>query len=104
MDSKAQQDNSNMQIQSPGTEVGQHHREAIRENELRRICLCVEIGFELLSERGNSGRCTNVFRKRIPNSGSIKGETETKLLSGLVDFRLKFWYIKEIGNTTHILP
>ena len=44
MDSKAQQDNSNMQIQSPGTEIGQHHGEAIRENELRRICLCVEIG------------------------------------------------------------
>ena len=42
-----QQDNSNMQIQSPGTEVGRHHREAIRENELRRISLCVEIGFEL---------------------------------------------------------
>ena len=43
VDSKAQQDNSNMQIQSPGTEIGQHHGEAIRENELRRICLCVEI-------------------------------------------------------------
>ena len=88
-----------MQIQSPGREVGRHHREAIRENELRRISLCIEIGFELLSAIGNSGRCTNVFRKGIPNSGSIKGETETKLLSGLVNFRLKFWYIKEIGNT-----
>ena len=55
MDSKAQQDNSNKQIQSPGTEVGQHHGEAIRENELRRISLCIEIGFELLSKRGNSG-------------------------------------------------
>ena len=50
-----QQDNSNMQIQSPGAEIGQHHGEAIRENNLRRICLCVEIGFELLSKRGNSG-------------------------------------------------
>ena len=29
--------------------------EAIRENELRRISLCVEIGFESLSKRGNSG-------------------------------------------------
>ena len=48
MDSNEQQDNSNMQIQSPETEIGQHHREAIRENELRRICLCVEKGFELL--------------------------------------------------------
>ena len=55
VDSKAQQDNSNMQIQSPGTEIGQHHGEAIRENELRRICLCIEIGFELLSKKGNSG-------------------------------------------------
>ena len=55
VDSKAQQDNSNMQIQSPGTEIGRHHGEAIRENEPRRISLCVEIGFELLSKRGNSG-------------------------------------------------
>ena len=55
MDSKAQQDNSNMQILSPGTEIGQHHVEAIRENQLRGICLCVEIGFELLSKSGNSG-------------------------------------------------
>ena len=31
--------------------------------------------------------------------GASKGKTETKLLSGLVNFRLKFWYIKEIGNT-----
>ena len=50
-----QQDNSNMQIQSPWTEIGQHHREAVRENELRRICLCVQRGLELLSKRGNSG-------------------------------------------------
>ena len=55
MDSKAQQDNSNMQIHSPGTEIGQHHGEAIRENELRRISLCIEIDFELLSKIGNSG-------------------------------------------------
>ena len=54
MDSKAQQDNTNMQIQSPGTEMGQHHGEAIRENELRRISVCVEIGLELFSKRGNS--------------------------------------------------
>ena len=77
VDSKAQQDNSNMQIQSPGTEIGRQHGEAIRETELRRISRCVEIGFELLSKRGNSGSCTNVFRKWITNSGSIKGETET---------------------------
>ena len=50
-----QQDHSNIQIQSPGTEIGQLHGEAIRENELRRICICEEIGFELLSKRGNSG-------------------------------------------------
>ena len=35
VDSKAQQDNSNMQIQSPGTEVGRHHGEAIRENDAK---------------------------------------------------------------------
>ena len=50
-----QQDNSNIQIQSPGTEMGQHHGEAIRENELSRVSLCIEIGFEILSKRGNSG-------------------------------------------------
>ena len=55
MESKAQQDNSNMQIQSPGTEIGQHHREAIRKNKLRRICFCVEIGFELLSKQAIVG-------------------------------------------------
>ena len=55
VNSKGQEDNSNVQIQSPGTEIGQHHGEAIRENELRRICLWVEIGFGLLSERSNSG-------------------------------------------------
>ena len=26
-------------------------------------------------------------------------QTETKLLSGFVNGKLKFWYIKEIGNT-----
>ena len=46
-----QQDNSNMQIQSPRTKTGRHHGEAIRENELRRIRLCIEIGFELLSKK-----------------------------------------------------
>ena len=48
MDSKAQQDNSSTQIQSPGTKTGRHHGEAIRENELRRICLCVEIGVKAI--------------------------------------------------------
>ena len=33
------------------------------------------------------------------NSGGIKGKTEAKLLSGLVNCGLKFWYIEEIGNT-----
>ena len=50
-----QHDNINIQIQSPGTETGQHHGEAISENDLRGISLCVEIGFELGSKRGNSG-------------------------------------------------
>ena len=27
------------------------------------------------------------------------GASKAKLLSGLVNCRLKFWYIKEIGNT-----
>ena len=29
----------------------------------------------------------------------IKGKTEAKVLSGLVNCRLKFWYIEEIDNT-----
>ena len=59
-----------MQIQSSGTKTGQHHGEAIRENELRGICRCVEIGFEHLSKRGNSGLCTDVFKKNLVD---IKG-------------------------------
>ena len=47
MNSKAQQDNSNRQNQSPGTKTGRHHGEAKRKNKLRRICLCIKIGFEL---------------------------------------------------------
>ena len=35
----------------------------------------------------------------VNDSRSIKSETETKLLSGLVNFRLKLWNIKEICNT-----
>ena len=35
----------------------------------------------------------------MPNSGSINSKTETKLFSGLVNFRLKLWNIKEICNT-----
>ena len=89
MDSKAQQDNSNMQIQSPGTEIGQHHREAIRENELRRICLCVEIGFELRMSSGSE----------FQTVGASKAKLKPNCLGGLVNCRLKFWYIKEIGNT-----
>ena len=41
VDSKAQQDNSNIQIQSPGTETGQHRGEAIRENDLG-WCRCAK--------------------------------------------------------------
>ena len=45
--------------QSWGNRVGHHSyiigEKAIREIKLRRICLCVEIVFELLSKRGNSG-------------------------------------------------
>ena len=33
------------------------------------------------------------------NSKQWEHQTEAKLLSGLVNCRLKFWYIEEIGNT-----
>ena len=55
VDSKAQQDNSNRQIQSPGTKNRSAPRRSHKKSELRRISLCVEIGFELLSKRGHSG-------------------------------------------------
>ena len=31
--------------------------------------------------------------------GSIKGKTEAELFNGLVNCRLKFWYIEETGST-----
>ena len=38
MNSKVQQHNNNIQVQSPGTEIGQHHREAIT---ITIITICV---------------------------------------------------------------
>ena len=35
----------------------------------------------------------------VNSSGGIKGKTQAKLLIGLMNYGLKFWYIKEIGNT-----
>ena len=37
--------------------------------------------------------------QRVNSSGSIKSKTETILFSGLVNFMLKLWNIKEICNT-----
>ena len=43
------------------------------------------MGFELFSEGGKSGGCTNFLGKSIPNSGSIKDKTMTKLFDRFMD-------------------
>ena len=83
MDSKAQQDNSNMQIQSPGTEVGRHHGEAIRENELRRISLCVEIGFELLLKEAIVGDARMSSGSEFQTVGASKAKLKPNCLVDL---------------------
>ena len=44
-------------------------RETLR---LRLVCLGIEVGFKLLSERGNKRGLTSPIRKNIPNMGASK--------------------------------
>ena len=78
-----QQDNSNMHIQSPGTETGRHHGETIRENELRRICLCVEIGFELLSKEAIVGDAWMSSGSEFQTVGASKAKLKPNCLVDL---------------------
>ena len=54
------------------------------------VCLGVEVGSELLSERSNRGRHTNHINKSIPNSGSIKRKAMAKLFDRLLRRWIKF--------------
>ena len=47
---------------------------------IRWVYLCREVGFKLLSEKGNRGRDSDLIRKSISHGGSIKSRTITKLL------------------------
>ena len=80
MDSKAQQDNTNMQIQSPGTKIGQHHGEAIKENKLRRICLCVEIGLSFFLKEAIVGAARMSVGSEFQTVGVSKAKLKTNCL------------------------
>ena len=58
--------------------------------------LGVKVGFEVFSEGGQRGRHTNLLRKSILNSGSIKRKTTNKLFDGFMDCVLKLRNDKEI--------
>ena len=57
----------------------------------------------MLSEGGQGGRGTNLIRKSIPHSGSMKSKTITKLFDRFMNRRAKLWNDKEI-TTTLIAP
>ena len=61
--------------------------------------LWCKVGFKLFSEGGQGGRGMNLIRKSIPNSGSIKSKTITKLFDRFMNRRAKLWNDKEITTT-----
>ena len=81
-----------------------HHRECWRCVRLRWVCLGVQVGYELLSERGKGGGHTNLIRQSIQKSGGIKSKTITKLLDRFMDRGLELWNHKENTTTTLIAP
>ena len=66
---------------------------------LRWVCFGVQVGFELLSERGQGGRGTNLIWKSIPHSGGIKSKTITKLFDRFMNRRVELWIDKEVATT-----
>ena len=78
-----QQDNSNIQIQSPGTEIGRLHGEAIRENELRRICLCVEIGLNFFLKEAIVGDARMSSESEFQTVGASKAKLKPNCLVDL---------------------
>ena len=68
-------------------------------SRLRWVCFGVQVGFKLLSEGGQGRRGTNLIRKSIPHSGSIKSKTITKLFDRFMNRRAKLWTDKEVTTT-----
>ena len=63
------------------------------------ICYGVQVGFKLVSEKGQGWRGTNLIRKSIPHSGNIKRKTITKLFDRFMNRRVELWNDKEIATT-----
>ena len=61
--------------------------------------LGVKVGFEAFSEGDQRGGRTNLPRKSIPNSGSIKSKAITKLFDRFRDWGLKLGNDKVITTT-----
>ena len=53
------------------------------------VCLGVNVGFKLLSERGKKGVRTNLIRESIRYRSSIKSKTITKLFHRLLSRYMK---------------
>ena len=71
-----------------------HHRELQEMYRPRWACFGVQIGFKLLSE-GGQGECgTDLIWESIPNSGSIKSKTISKLFD-----RVNSPLFSSIGHT-----
>ena len=61
------------------------------------------MGLKLLSEGDQGERGTDLIRKSIPHSGSIKSKTITKLFDRFMNIRTKLWNEKEITTTLTVL-
>ena len=59
----------------------------------------MQVDFKLLSEGSQGRRGTNLIRKNIPYSGSIKSKTITKLFDRFMNRRVNLWNDKEITTT-----
>ena len=59
----------------------------------------LQVAFEVLSERGQGGRGTNLIWKSIPHSWDIKSKTITKLFDRFMSRREELWNDKEIATT-----
>ena len=70
-----------MQIQSPGTEIGQHNGEA--KNELRRICLCVEIGLSFFLKEAIVGDARMSSGCEFQTVGASKAKLKPNCLGDL---------------------
>ena len=71
----------------------------LSNNKKRWVCFGVQVDFKLLSERGQGGRGTNLMWKSIPQSGSIKSKTITKVFERFMNRRVELWNDKEIATT-----